>query len=65
MRQSSGGYVRPCSTASKGKPNSRPTARRVFQSFIDISVLHVSSLKTSVLGLTPAQKALLTRLGHR
>jgi transposase len=28
----------------KGKPNPRPTARRVFQSLIDISVLHVSSL---------------------
>jgi hypothetical protein len=49
----------------KGKPNPRPTARRVFQSFIDISVLHVSSLKTFVLGLTPAQKALLTLLGDR
>jgi len=49
----------------KGKPNPRPTARWVFQSFIDISVLHVSSLKTFVLGLTPAQKALLTLLGDR
>ncbi len=39
--------------------------RRVFQSFIDISVLHVSSLKTFVVGLTAAQKALLTRLGDR
>ncbi len=49
----------------KGKPNSRPTARWVFQSFIDISVLHVSSLKTFVVGLTAAQKALLTLLGDR
>jgi transposase len=49
----------------KGKPNPRPTARRVFQSFIDISVLYVSSLKTFVLGLNPAQKALLTLLGDR
>jgi transposase len=48
----------------KGKPNPRPTARRVFQSF-DISVLHVSSLKTFVVGLTAAQKALLTLLGDR
>jgi len=46
----------------KGKPNSRPTARWVFQSFIDISVLRVSSLKTFVVGLTTAQKALLTLL---
>jgi transposase len=49
----------------KGKPNPRPTARRVFQSLIDISVLHVSSLKTFVVGLTTAQKALLTLLGDR
>ena len=42
-----------------------PTARWVFQSFIDISVLHVSSLKTFVVGLTAAQKALLTLLGDR
>jgi hypothetical protein len=49
----------------KGKPNPRPTARRVFQSFIDLSVLRVSSLKTFVVGLTTAQKALLTRLGDR
>jgi hypothetical protein len=35
------------------------------QSFIDISVLHVSSLKTFVVGLTTAQKALLTLLGDR
>jgi transposase len=49
----------------KGKPNPRPTARWVFQSFIDISVLHVSSLKTFVVGLTAAQKALLTLLGDR
>jgi hypothetical protein len=40
----------------KGKPNPRPTARRVFQSFIDISVLHVLSLKTFVVGLTAPQK---------
>ena len=51
--------------AEKGKPNPRPTARRVFQSLIDISVLHVSSLKTFVVGLTTAQKALLTLLGDR
>jgi hypothetical protein len=63
MRRCNGGCVRPCSTASK--PNPRPTARRVFQSFIDISVLHVSSLKTFVVGLTAAQKALLTLLGDR
>jgi hypothetical protein len=49
----------------KGKPNPRRTARRVFQSFIDLSVLRVSSLKTFVVGLTAAQKALLTRLGDR
>ena len=49
----------------KGKPNPRPTARRVFQSFIDISVLHVSSLKSFVVGLTTAPKALLTLLGDR
>ena len=49
----------------KGKPNPRPTARWVFQSFIDISVLHVSPLKTFVVGLTTPQKALLALLGDR
>jgi hypothetical protein len=42
-----------------------PHGPPVFQSFIDISVLHVSSLKTFVVGLTTAQKVLLTRLGDR
>ncbi len=49
----------------KGKPNPRPTARRVFQSVIDISVLHVSALKTFVVGLTAAHTALLPLLGDR
>ena len=49
----------------KGKPNPRPTARWVFQSFIDISVLRISPLKTFVVGLTTAQKALLALLGDR
>ena len=43
----------------------RPDLKQVMTQFIDISVLHVSSLKTFVVGLTTAPKALLTLLADR
>ena len=49
----------------KGRPTERPTARWVFQSFIDIHVLLVASLTEVVLNLKTHHRALLALLGER
>ena len=47
----------------KGKPTARPTARWVFQSFIDIHILVFASLAEVVLNLKTHHRALLALLG--
>ena len=49
----------------KCKPTERPTARWVFQSFIDIHVLILPTLAEVVLNLKTKHRALLDLLGDR
>ena len=49
----------------KGKPATRPTARWVFQSFIDIHLLILPTLAEAVLNLKTHHRALLALLGER
>jgi transposase len=49
----------------KGKPTERPTARWVFQSFIDIHILVLPSLVEVVSNLKAHHRALLALLGER
>jgi transposase len=49
----------------KGKPAERPTARWVFQSFMDIHLLTLPTLAEIVLNLKAHHKALLNLLGER
>jgi len=49
----------------KGKPTERPTARWVFQSFMDIHLLTLPTLAEIVLNLKAHHKALLNLLGER
>ena len=49
----------------KGKPTERPTARWVFQSFIDIHILILPTLAEVVLNLKAKHRALLDLLGDR
>jgi transposase len=49
----------------KGRPTERPTARWVFQSFIDIHVLRVAPPAEVVLNLKAHHRALLALLGER
>ena len=49
----------------KGKPTARPTARWVFQSFIDIHIIVIASLAEVVSNLNAHNRALLTLLGER
>jgi transposase len=49
----------------KGKPTERPTARWVFQSFMDIHLLTLPTLAEIVLNLKAHHRALLNLLGER
>ena len=49
----------------KGKPTERPTARWVFQSFMDIHILTLPTLAEIVLNLKAHHKVLLNLLGER
>jgi len=49
----------------KGKPTERPTARWVFQSFIDIHILTLPTLTEIVSNLKNHHRALLALLGDR
>ncbi|MEI7868745.1 MAG: hypothetical protein WCI11_12710 [Candidatus Methylumidiphilus sp.] len=49
----------------KGMPTARPTARWVFQSFVDIHVLLVAPFTEVVSNLKARHRALLALLGER
>ena len=49
----------------KGKPTERPTARWVFQSFMDIHLLTLPTLAEIVLNLKAHHRVLLNLLGER
>ena len=50
---------------SAGKPTARPTARWVFQSFVDIHILILPTLAEIVSNLKIHHRALLELLGDR
>ena len=52
-------------TDQKGKPTARPTARWVFQSFMDIHILILPTLAEIVPNLKAHHRALLNLLGER